>query len=68
MPDFTLKPLVSKDAETIGVDEDTALIGESNGTSVWEFRSVGRLDSWRIESSGKHRVEGTISITVLEPT
>jgi cyanophycinase-like exopeptidase len=68
MPDFTLKPLVSKDAETIGVDEDTALIGESNGTSVWEFRSVGRLDSWRIESSGKHRIEGTISLTVLEPT
>jgi len=66
MPDFTLKPLVSKDAETIGVDEDTALIGESNGTLEWEFRSVGRLDSWRIESSGKHRIEGAISISVLD--
>ena len=68
MPDFTLKPLVSKDAETIGVDEDTALVGESNGSSVWEFRSVGRLDSWRIESSGKHRIDGTVAITVLDPT
>jgi len=67
MPDFALKPLVSKDAETIGVDEDTALIGESNGSSVWDFRSVGRLDSWRIESSGKHRIDGTVAITVMDP-
>lgn len=68
MPDFTLKPLVSKDAETIGVDEDTALIGESNGTREWEFRSVGRLDSWQIQSSGKRRIDGTIPIIVMDPT
>jgi len=67
MPDFTLKPLVSKHAETLGVDEDTALVGESNGSNVWDFRSVGRLDSWRIESSGKHRIESTIAIKVLDP-
>jgi cyanophycinase-like exopeptidase len=64
MPDFTLKPLVAKGAQTIGVDEDTALIGESNGTDTWEFRTMGRQAAWLIESSGKHRIDGTIQLRV----
>lgn len=64
MPDFTLKPLVAKGAHTIGVDEDTALVGESNGTDTWEFTSMGRQSAWQIESSGKHRIEGPISLRV----
>lgn len=65
MPDFTLKPLVAKNAHTIGIDEDTALLGESNGTDVWDFTPRGRLDAWAIESSGKHRIESTVAIRVL---
>ncbi len=64
MPDFTLKPLVSKDAHTIGIDEDTALLGESNGTDVWDFKPLGRLGAWTIESSGKHRIESSVAIRV----
>ena len=65
MPDFTLKPLVAKDAHTIGIDEDTALIGESNGTNIWDFAPRGRLGAWSIESSGKHRIESSVAIRVL---
>jgi cyanophycinase len=64
MPDFTLKPLVAKDAHTIGIDEDTALLGECNGTDVWEFKPLGRLDAWKIESNGKHRIDTSVAIRV----
>ena len=65
MPDFTLKPLVAKNAHTIGIDEDTALLGESNGTDIWDFKPRGRLGAWNIESSGKHRIESSVAIRVL---
>ncbi len=65
MPDFTLKPLVSRNAHTIGIDEDTALLGETNGTDVWDFRPYGRLHAWNIESNGKHRIEASVAIRVL---
>ena len=65
MPDFTLKPLVAKNAHTLGIDEDTALLGESNGTDVWDFAPRGRLGAWSIESSGKHRIESSVAIRVL---
>ena len=65
MPDFTLKPLVAKNAHTNAIDEDTALLGESNGTDVWDFKPLGRLGAWNIESSGKHRIESSVALRVL---
>lgn len=64
MPDFALRPFVSKGAMTLGIDEDTALVGQSDGTSMWHFRPRGRLSAWRIDSSGKQLIEDSVQLRV----
>jgi cyanophycinase-like exopeptidase len=64
MPDFALRPFVSKGAMTLGIDEDTALLGESDGTSMWQFRPRGRLSAWRIDASGKQLIEDSVQLRV----
>ncbi|MDO8733052.1 MAG: Type 1 glutamine amidotransferase-like domain-containing protein [Actinomycetota bacterium] len=64
MPDIALRPFAAKGAMTLGIDEDTALLGESDGSSMWHFRPRGRLSAWRIESSGKHRIEDSVQLRV----
>ena len=57
IPDFALRPLVGDDAAAphppvvVGIDEETALIGEAPGTDdqgPWQFRARGRASAWRI--------------------
>lgn len=64
MPDFALRPFAAKGATTLGIDEDTALLGESDGSSMWQFRPRGRQSAWRIESSGKHLIEESVQLRV----
>lgn len=64
MPDFALRPFVAKGAMTLGIDEDTALVGESDGTSMWSFRPRGRQSAWRIDSSGKQLIDDAVVLRV----
>ena len=64
MPDFALRPFVAKGAMTLGIDEDTALVGESDGTSMWHFRPRGRLSAWRIDASGKQLIDDSVVLRV----
>lgn len=64
MPDFALRPFVSKGAVTLGIDEDTALLGESDGSSMWQFRPRGRQSAWHISSEGKQLIEDSVLLRV----
>lgn len=64
MPDVALRPLVSRDACVIGIDEDTALLADPSDEPGWEFRARGRQSAWRIESDRRHRINGTIRLRV----
>lgn len=62
VPDFALRPLVREDRAmehspvVIGIDEDTALLGEASSgegsdadnETRWPFRARGRSSAWRI--------------------
>lgn len=65
MPDFALGPLLTRGALTLGIDEDTALLGESpdDGAS-WEFTPRGRLSAWLIDEAGKQRIQAPLSLRV----
>lgn len=64
VPDFALRPLVRDEravrarehpAVVVGIDEDTALIGEPADTDEaghWLFRARGRASAWRIGAEG----------------
>lgn len=67
IPDFALKPLITRDNFVIGVDENTALL--SDGTPVnhqreWKFVSRGKGSSWRIDPDRKYRINGGIDLLV----
>lgn len=66
IPDFAMRPLVSDTAVVVGIDEDTALLGEApeDGTGPWQFRSRGRQSSWRIEADRRHRVNSPLLLRV----
>jgi len=64
MPDFALRPLVTDGAQVLGIDEETALIGEPNGTPVWTFRPRGRQSVWRIEQDRRYRVNSPLELRV----
>ncbi|MDP1877416.1 MAG: Type 1 glutamine amidotransferase-like domain-containing protein [Actinomycetota bacterium] len=69
IPDFVLRPLILPGAAVVGIDEDTALVGEppagdGDGDSRWQFRSRGRQSCWRIEADRKHRVNSPLRLAV----
>lgn len=64
MPDFALRPLVTDGAQVIGIDEDTALLGEPNATPEWEFRPRGARSVWRVEADRRHRVNSPLRLDV----
>ena len=64
MPDMAMRPLLSEGSTVVGIDEDTALIGTPNDTPVWEFRSIGRQSSWRIEHDRRYRINSPLSLRV----
>ena len=66
IPDFAMRPLMSEGITIVGVDEDTALIGEPGDDPVapWAFRSRGRQSSWRVDHDRRYRINGTIELDV----
>lgn len=73
IPGFAMRPLVDPKATVIGIDEDTALIGEPeadapeanapNGAK-WPFRSRGRQSAWRITGERPTRINGSVELPV----
>lgn len=66
VPDFAMRPLMSDGVTVVGIDEDTALVGEpgEDERAPWQFRSRGRQSSWRLEPDRKYRINGTLEMDV----
>jgi cyanophycinase-like exopeptidase len=64
IPDFAMKPLVTDGAQVVGIDEDTALLGEMDDSGTWLFRPRGRQSAWRIEADRKYRVNSPLELRV----
>ena len=68
IPGFAMRPLVDPRATVVGIDEDTALVGEPPAdapeTAPWPFRSRGRQSAWRITGDRPTRINGAIDLTV----
>ena len=61
-----LERTLGSPVQVIGVDEDTALVGEpgEDPRAPWSFRARGRQSAWRIDHDRKHRINGTIALQV----
>lgn len=64
IPDFAMRPLVTEGALVVGIDEDTALLGEMDDKGTWLFRPRGRQSAWRIEADRKYRVNSPLELRV----
>lgn len=64
VPDFAIRPLLGPGLSVIGIDEDTALLGEPADVPEWTFRARGRQSAWRIDADRRHRINGPISLRV----
>jgi hypothetical protein len=59
-----MRPLVTEGAMVVGIDEDTALLGEMDDSGPWLFRPRGRQSAWRIEADRKYRVNSPLELRV----
>ena len=76
VPDFAMRPLLAPGTYIVGIDEDTALIGESiigdqsadadvnDGLETWQFRARGRQSAWRIEADRRYRINSALDLRV----
>ncbi|MBU6244994.1 MAG: Type 1 glutamine amidotransferase-like domain-containing protein [Actinomycetales bacterium] len=64
IPDFAMRPLVSPAHLVIGIDEDTALLGEPAESPTWSFRVRGRQSAWRIDADRRHRINSPVDLRV----
>ncbi|MDA3022110.1 MAG: Type 1 glutamine amidotransferase-like domain-containing protein [Actinomycetota bacterium] len=71
VPDFAMRPLLAPGTYIVGIDEDTALIGESStdtevkdGLETWQFRARGRQSAWRIEADRRYRINSALDLRV----
>lgn len=64
VPDFAMHAAFAGESRVIGVDEDTALVGEPSAESHWEFRVMGRQSAWIVAPEHRTRVEGSIALAV----
>ncbi len=76
VPDFAMRPLVAPGSYIVGIDEDTALIGEpmdadqsanveaKDGLETWQFRSRGRQSTWRVEADRRYRINSALALRV----
>jgi hypothetical protein len=71
-----MRTLAAPATHIIGIDEDTALIGEpstgepntddhaESGLETWQFRARGRQSAWRIEADRRYRVNSALALRV----
>jgi len=65
LPDMALRPFVSHGGTVLGIDEDTALVGEDPGeTGPWSFSVRGRQDAYVVTRDGAHSVRDGIDLVV----
>ena len=76
VPDFAMRPLVAPGTYIVGIDEDTALIGEpriddqttapeaKDGLETWQFRARGRQSAWRLETDRRYRINSALDLRV----
>ena len=76
VPDFAMRPLVAPGSYIVGIDEDTALIGEpmdadqsanveaKDGFETWQFRARGRQSAWRVEADRRYRINSALALRV----
>lgn len=64
VPEVALRALVDSDSTIIGIDEDTALVGEQSADGSWPFTSRGRQSSWLLSRGGKQRIEEPLTLHV----
>lgn len=76
VPDFAMRPLVAPGSYIVGIDEDTALIGEpidadqsahveaNDGLATWQFGSRGRQSTWRVEADRRYRINSALALRV----
>jgi cyanophycinase len=65
LPNIALRPLGSREATVIGIDEDTALIAEDPGHDApWTFSIAGRQSAYVINREGGRRIAEDVKLTV----
>jgi cyanophycinase-like exopeptidase len=76
VPNFAMRTLAAPATHIIGIDEDTALIGEpskdepdmddhaGSGLETWQFRARGRQSAWRIEADRRYRINSALALPV----
>ncbi len=64
MPDLALRPLVTDGKQVIGIDEDTALLGEPADVPEWTFAVRGRQSAWLVQADRRHRINSPLSLRV----
>lgn len=64
VPEFALHAVMAGTTRVIGIDEDTALVGESQANSPWQFTVMGRQQAWIVAPERRARIEGPIELEV----
>ncbi len=64
VPEFALHAAFAGEARVIGVDEDTALVGEPSAEAEWDFRVIGRQSAWIVAPEQRTRIEDGIRLQV----
>ena len=66
IPDMALRMLLKEGFHTVGIDEDTALLGDGpDEDGLWSFVSRGAGSSWRLESDRRYRINSALHLPVL---
>lgn len=68
IPDLMMRPLVREGMTTIGIDEDTALVADSQDGGVWTWQVMGRQGAYVIEKDGRSRIDEPLDLRVALQT
>lgn len=64
-PSGALRWAVGSDETVLGIDEDTALVGEQRADGSWWFQSRGRQSAWVVTPRQKVRITDAIELEVV---
>lgn len=65
LPDFALSiATAARHAHMLGIDEDTALVGEPEAGALWRFSPYGRQHAWVIGGERRERIDDHVTLRV----
>ena len=64
VPEFAIHAAFAGEARVIGVDEDTALVGEPSAAEHWSFTVMGRQAAWIVAPEQRTRIDSAIELAV----